>query len=125
MAWLDYTFHSHPKIAAIPNSAAGVFAKCISYCSANLTDGFVPAKVAAGWQPKGRQTAALCRVGLITEVPGGFQVRDYLSYNPSKADVEEKRRKAREKKRQQREASQGDKTGSAESVAEGHDIHVP
>lgn len=41
MPWtkLDDGFWMHPKILLAGNEAVGIFARCISYCGAYLTDG--------------------------------------------------------------------------------------
>ena len=99
MPWvrLDDKLHSHPKILRVGNEGAGLYARALSYCGDLLTDGFVPAE----WV-KGVATAKLARTlmaaGLWQEVDGGFQIPDFLDLNPSREQVESKRKADRVRK---------------------------
>ena len=116
MAWarLDDQFWSNPKIVAAGNAAAGIYARALCYCSANNTDGFVPASVARQISVRRAALQHLVSVRLLTEVsPGdvlticnrkdsgrrklpdvvvtieadGYYIRDYLHYNRARSDV--------------------------------------
>lgn len=97
MAVLHYNFHSHTKITGLPKATVGVYALALSYASGNLTDGFVPNDYARHLDAKRQHFGRLIAAGLMAERPGGYQIHDYLDYNPSKAVVVEKRRLARER----------------------------
>jgi len=110
-ALLDDTFHSHPKLVASGWAARGLYAAALSYCAAYLTDGFVP----GSWIKTigaGRIAERLALHGLwiksraaqrflITASDGeaetlvcpenGYVIQDYLEYNPSRRQIEQKR----------------------------------
>lgn len=112
MSWvsLDDGFHSHPKVMAVGNAGAGLYARALSYCGDHLTDGFLT----RGWA---RQAGgpALCKrleeSGFWITVEGGEQftyvvdgvpytvtiegpgyfIPDYLCHNPTRAFVEHRK----------------------------------
>jgi len=116
MAWarLDDQFWSNPKIIAAGNQAAGIFARALCYCSANDTDGFVPAPIGRQIGGKGASIERLISARLWTKAePGdvflitgrkdsgrrklpdvevtieahGYYIRDYLHYNRARTDA--------------------------------------
>lgn len=121
-AALDDGFHHNRKIVKAGNEAAGIYARALSYCADEGTNGFVP----KAWTLEivaGRRAALdkLTKAGLWTVVkPGddaqatdrsgneiafnidepGFLIVDYLAFNLSSLEVEtrrEQRAKAGEK----------------------------
>ena len=100
MTWarLDDSFWMHPKVMISGNAAAGVFARCLSYCGCYLTDGLIPEPVAtqiAGSDKKALD--ALVDVGLLQRLEsGGFLISDFLEYNRSKEETEAARRQRAE-----------------------------
>lgn len=108
---MDPQHPKHPKLHRLGSLAplAGwlhLSASC--YCAEFLTDGFVPRGVMAtlasfeGIVVDGdpaptalaladRMARQPARFRLFEKVAGGFQVHDYLDYNPSRAEVEEMR----------------------------------
>lgn len=122
-AALDDGFWSHPKILLGGNVVAGVCARAWSYCAQTLTDGFVNDEISAFiatknerqkvekaglWRPvsSGESATVITKDGervTVNFTESGYFFDDYLLYNPSKASIEEKRRKEREKKAAQRE----------------------
>lgn len=109
MTWfkLDDGFHSHPKIIAVGNEAAGLYARCGSYCAQHLTDGFIPEAV--GFLYGGLETIdALCNESLWTRVSGGWLMHDYLVYNPSRKQVQAERQRGAERQKQWRERQSKD-----------------
>src|SRR5260221_10877398 len=92
MPWfrLDDSFHSHPKVIAAGNEAIGLFVRCGTYAAQHLTDGFIPEHVALLYgSPALADT--LAKTKLWRRTRGGWQIPDYLDYNPSREDVEAKR----------------------------------
>ena len=96
MPWtkIDDNFHSHPKTIAAGNDGVALFIIALSWCGGSLTDGFIPEaqvrrlSLSENW----RETAdKLVRVGLWEIAEGGYQVHDYLDYNPSAKQVKKKR----------------------------------
>lgn len=98
MPWfkVDDGMHSHPKTVIAGTPAIGLWVRCGSWSSDQLTDGFVPAGIALmyGTRPMIRQLLAS---GLWTEVEGGYQFHDWGDRNPMRETVEiirEEKRKA-------------------------------
>jgi hypothetical protein len=113
---IDDELPDHPKLAEM-----GIFAPlaevlhlhALCWCNRKLTDGYVPwgqvPKLAnfdhigievSGDEMTGsvldveprRLAAELVRAGMWHEVEGGYYIHDYLEYQPSRQDTEEKRR---------------------------------
>lgn len=107
MAWMriDDRVRTHPKIVKA-GPAPGWFWFCgICYCREHLTDGFIPTEMLASLCPgvgigsARRHTQVLVRVKLWHETDGGYQVHDFLDWNPSRAEVVAKREKDSERKK--------------------------
>lgn len=116
-AILDDKFHSNAKVLNVGDDGAGLFARAISYCAGELTDGWIP----LGWAkaaPKARRdkltknnlwvpvrggeqfTYIIENESYTVTVPGeGYFIAEYLSLNPSKAQVETKREQVSEARR--------------------------
>jgi hypothetical protein len=101
---LDDTLHSHPKVLDAGLEALGLWALALSHCGAYLTDGHV--RRAAAMRLAGapdvleRLASTLVRVGLWEVHPSGdgWQVHDFLAYNPSRAEVQSQRSDLSEKR---------------------------
>jgi hypothetical protein len=123
MPWfvVDDNAHSHPKVIAAGNAALGLWLRCGTYAAQHLTDGIVPGVIAKMYGSK-PQVARLVSAGLWHEhghtcprpkcaqpQPGDFYIHDYLApYNPSRAEVERKRKRAADKKRAYRAGQDSD-----------------
>ena len=91
MTWIkvDDSFGDHPKVMALGRdrmAGLGVWTAASCYCARHLTDGFVPAAVAEGFG-HARIIGKLVDVGLFDKVPGGYQLHDWLDYNPPRTKV--------------------------------------
>lgn len=90
---------NHPKIFRAGIAAYGFFHAAKCYCSRNLTNGFVPVgdlSLISPSVPFGQATkfaVKLTECGLFEkqEEPPGWQIHDYLDYNPSRVEVLERR----------------------------------
>jgi hypothetical protein len=99
MAWakLDDGFFRHPKIMAVGRDARDLYLAALCYASAQLTDGFIPVQavrlLAAEAEIDDAPNAVerLVRGGLWLPADGGYQVKDYLDYNPSAEQVKARR----------------------------------
>ncbi|MEU9065854.1 hypothetical protein AB0D60_03020 [Streptomyces sp. NPDC048306] len=113
MPWfvVDDSAHMHPKLLAATNAGLGLWLRCGSYAAQHLTDGIVPGVIAKMYGTPG-QIKKLVAAGLWHEhghtcphtkcqqpAPGDYYMHDYLDpYNPSRAEVENRRRREAEKK---------------------------
>lgn len=124
MAWLriDDRVRTHPKIAQAGPAAAWLWFCGICYCREHLTDGFVPKAVvptlAMNLPSPWKHAARLVEVRLWETASGGYQVHDFLEWNPSREDVMSQRDKERDKKRNQRSVPRGQ---VGDSHARAHD----
>jgi hypothetical protein len=95
MPWfrLEESFHSHPKVVAAGNAAAGLWVRCGTYSAQYLTDGYIPDDVIARYrEARSREVERLLAARLWVQTDGGVLMPDYLEYNPSAADVKLKRK---------------------------------
>jgi hypothetical protein len=94
-AKIDDRLHSHPKVLEAGPEAMGLFLLALSWCADYLTDGFVP-------EIQVRRLLFVCDdplaiadklVGaeLWERADGGYQIHDYLEYNPSAEQVKAER----------------------------------
>jgi hypothetical protein len=107
MPWarFDERFPWHRKVRRIPDAAFRLHVSAVCWCSEHLTDGFVPAGdllLVSDVKRPGSAVGALVSAGMWELADDGWQIHDYLDYNPSKAEVEEKREKDAERKRRGR-----------------------
>ncbi len=103
----------HPKFLTLRLPAYGFFQAAKCYASRNLTDGFIPIEaLGPGIYPHSTHAECLklaellssavdpARPGsrpLFEKVEGGWQIHDYLEYNPSAAEVRVRRERARQR----------------------------
>ncbi len=113
---VDTSAHAHRKVMRVGNAAFGLWTRFGSYACDYLTDGVIPAEIAAlyGTAP---QLKKLVSVGMLHAAghtcrrcaqpePGDYVLHDYLGPNASRAVVEKRREKAAVKKREQRAAEE-------------------
>ncbi len=99
MSWakLSDDYHDNPKMIALGLTATGVHARCVAYCAKHETDGKVPKAWVAGQLAElkaAEQKIVLARLlaeKALSENGTAFIVNDYLKYNPSKAELDERR----------------------------------
>jgi hypothetical protein len=85
---VDDSFHSHPKVLAADAAALGLWVVAGAWCSANLTDGFVPDYVLQRLLPDSARLAEqliTCRLWKRTK--GGYRFHDWLTYQPTKEEA--------------------------------------
>ena len=105
MSWVkfDDQFYSHPKILKAGRDAREVYCVGLHYCAAQLTDGFIPAAalrvIGATAIVDDVQACAdaLVKNRLWEPVEDGYQVHDYLKYQPSGEQVRQQREKNAER----------------------------
>lgn len=99
MSWtkIDDHFWMNPKILRGGNEVAGVYARCLCYCSAYLTDGLIPEEVALTIAGHAKPLERMENVGLVQRLEsGGYYIPDYGEFNPLRAEVEARREQRRE-----------------------------
>lgn len=89
MSWVrvDDDMPDSPKIVPLSDAGFRAYVTAICYASRNLTDGFIPYKKAREFAGRGRVLQELVP-GLWEVCEGGFNIHDYLIYNPTRAEVE-------------------------------------
>ena len=102
MPWarLDDKFHSHPTTWQVGLESNGLFARGLSYCADQLTDGFMPEEwvwsnvpaTSRSKDPRG-VIQKLEDANLWERIEGGWVTVDYLTDNPSKESVLSQREK--------------------------------
>ena len=96
MTWtkLDENFPLHPKILAAGPVAELLQIHALIYCNRLGTDGLVPASAVRHLihVPERRPVQKLVELGIWEVVDGGYQIHDFLDYQPSRAEVEAKRK---------------------------------
>lgn len=99
MPWvnLDDQFPSHPKIMPLSDAAFRLHISGICYCNKHLTDGLIGAEAVPTLRPRYRPNmlAELIDRGLWMAHGDVYEIRDFLDWNRSKADVEAERDRKR------------------------------
>lgn len=101
MAWarIDDKFLDNPKVRKAGKEATYLYLSGLVYSSSQLTEGFISDEALGLVAFKGfirnEQTHAdkLVECGLWDRVDGGYQIHDYLEYNPTKEEIEQARAK--------------------------------
>lgn len=114
MPWVrfDDAFPINRKVDGLSDAAFRLHVSAIFWCARNLTDGFVPEEdlelVCARVRTPARFATQLVDRKLWLECPGGWQIKDYLEFQPSKEKVLDDREKAAERQRKWRESHRND-----------------
>jgi len=115
---VDDTFWSHPKVIMLPPRAVSLWVRAGAWSAAHGQDGFVPVKAVRLCGTLGA-AHELVEAGLWEETVGaddtlaGFTFHDWADYQPSAEEVDERRRRQRERKaewRKKRDMSRGTTT---------------
>lgn len=124
MPWvrLDDGFTEHPKILVLSDAAFRLHLHALCYSARALTDGHLSNAWLTGG--KGRSTpkavAQLVAVGVWREAPtGGYQIHDYLKYQPSRSEIEKSRAAAADRMKRAREVRANNSRTSREVRNEG------
>lgn len=129
MAWMkiDEKVREHPKLIEAVRKAggsAGWFWLCgLAYSRSQSTDGFLSygilSVIAPGMKAWKKFPQVLVDHNLWTRVEGGYQIRDYFDWNPSKAELakakaDDAARKAAARAAQRGESPDGHETDSSD-----------
>lgn len=107
MSWakVDDQLHAHRKAKLAwkyHGRALGLHLLALSYCAGQLTDGLVDLEFVEEKLPAARERAnvtnALVNAGLWVPEGDCWRINDWLEYNPSRAEVLERRRKDSKRK---------------------------
>lgn len=106
MSWakLDDAFYDNPKVVDTSREAIGVFVCGLSYCARHLTNGrialaIVPSLVGPNKSALEIIVTELVAKGFWHAVSGGYLVHDYLHFNPTKYQVQKRRKDAENRKK--------------------------
>ncbi len=95
MSWvkIDDEFPDHKKVASLSNDAFCLHVTAMCWVAKWQTDGKLPSKLLGklGWRCQDPASAAaeLVMANVWETTPEGWEIHDFLEYNPSKAQVEE------------------------------------
>lgn len=94
MTWLRIDDQSafHAKVVAVGNAGWGVFVRVGAWSSAHGTDGRIHEPVARLIEADPKVWDALVAAELMLKTDDGWQIRNFLRYNPSARDVEKLRK---------------------------------
>jgi hypothetical protein len=97
MAWffVDDAWHCHPKVIAAGNAAAGLWARCGSYCSQQNLEGRIPKLLATAYGTRA-EINRLIAVGLWLDEGDVYVMHDWTDYNRSRREAMEQRSKRAE-----------------------------
>ena len=122
MPWffVDDQLADNAKVRKAGTPALGLWVRCGAWSAGNLTDGFVPADIAARYGTA-RQAEKLVAAGLWApaERDGepGYQFWDWTDYQQTRDQVRARRAADAERQRRRRSAPDGE-TSSAENIPE-------
>lgn len=130
MGWakFDDRYSEHPKVVAAGPLAELLDRRGIEYCARQETDGFIPEQQArrmcgdlvmdlgVDWMELPKR---LIDVARWREVPGGYEVHDFLEYHPPKAKKDAEREAAKERMAKARSRSAELRANNLEKFAEG------
>lgn len=92
---LDDKMPDDPHIDRLSDGAFRLYISALCHAASQQTDGYVDADKATRLTPKHKaaHVAELVASGLWTEMPEGYVIRNYLKYNPSRKQREERRQR--------------------------------
>jgi hypothetical protein len=129
MTWvrIDDQFADHPKFLGLGSerlAATGLWLIGLAYANRHLTNGFIP-RLALPADASPRLIRRLVEVGLWRETPnGGWDIHDYLEFQPSREEVLKLREDRREAGRKGGQRSGVSRRASAEASAQAGDVAV-
>lgn len=93
MAWfkVDENFDTHPRMLGLSGDAIATWLRALAYCNRHATDGLIPGKALrlVESHADGDTTGELVEAGLWLPTSDGWQIRDFLDWNRSKAERDE------------------------------------
>lgn len=124
MPWvkLDDRFPSHRKVSLLSDRAFRLYVSALCWSSENLTEGLIRDRelsVVARVRGAKAATQELEEARLWNRVAGGWQIHDFLEYNPDRAKVKSEREAnaARQKAFRERKKAEREAKRAAEEAA--------
>jgi hypothetical protein len=115
MSWAKFSddFWCHPKVVGLSDRAFRLHVTAICWSAALETDGAVPRAMLAVLRGTPAAARELEAAGLWEQTAGGWCIHDFLEYNPSRSDLEERReRRSAANRENARRRWQQDASGS-------------
>ncbi len=129
MTWtkLDDGILDHPKLARVGALGFAWYIAGLVYCNRHLTDGVIPAPVARRLLPgpSRRVLAALLKENLWTFCNQEFHVHDFLTYNPSREAIAQRRESWKERQSRRRGVTPASRRDSPVTHASPVPVPVP
>jgi hypothetical protein len=97
---LDDRFPNHPKVITLTNLAFRTHVEAMCYCGQYTTGGWI---TSAAVSARRAAVDELVAAGLWAPSGDGYQLHDWADYNPTREQIEQRRKAARA--RQQRHRS--------------------
>lgn len=96
MSWVrvDDKAWSHPKFASLSGNAVKLWLFALCWSNGHETDGHIPTQVLRILGGNKSDAAALCAAGLWIKIDAGWEIHDFLKYQPS-AEENRRRREAK------------------------------
>jgi hypothetical protein len=93
MTWfkVDDRFHSHPKVLGLSLAAAGLWVRAGSWCAAHETDGHLNKALLRTFKAPPRLAQELVNAGLWRAEVDGFSFKNWIEFQPTSAQLEQKR----------------------------------
>lgn len=110
MTWvkLDDSLHEHEKIIGLSDRAFRLHITALCYSARNLTDGRITPRAVKvlsailSWSTPRRFIHELVAAGIWEQDDDGYIIHDFLHFNPSAAQVQRDRKRARERMAERR-----------------------
>lgn len=98
MAWfkVDDSIPFHPKVVAAGNLAIGLWLRAGGWCAQQMTEGFIPTGMLAPLGGTPSTARKLVGAGLWDVAEGGWRFHDWHTYQPTRAEVEGRRKQRAE-----------------------------
>lgn len=128
MPWvrLDDRFPRHRKVELLSDRAFRLYVSALCWSSENLTEGRILAReLPVVARLRGIKTAAaeLEGAGLWDRVESGWEIHDYLEYNPDRARVQADRAANAARQQAFRERKKAERNAASNGVTEGPESH--
>lgn len=120
MPWVrfDDRFPTHRKVRRLSDAAFRLHVSAIHWCSEHLTDGHIPdaeLELVSDSRSPRRAVGELERAGLWHAVDDGWEIHDFLEYQPSASKVKAEREAKRERQERWREGKKGSRKTSVDA----------